>query len=91
MDIREAIEIAKDILVKETTPDYSGFIRFKVQTEATEAIEALISHAQLSQSPDKEKKVRGILNDLCHNTMGNPPYRIDQATTAILKLMEGKE
>jgi len=28
---------------------------------------------------DKSKTIREILENLCHNTMGNPPYRIDQA------------
>jgi hypothetical protein len=28
-------------------------------------------------------EIREILEDLCHNTMGNPPYRIDQALALI--------
>jgi hypothetical protein len=34
---------------------------------------------------DKSKTIREILENLCHNTMGNPPYRIDQALSQIKK------
>ena len=33
------------------------------------------------------KTPREILEELCHNTMGNPPYRIDQALSALRELV----
>ena len=33
------------------------------------------------------RTVYEILNDLCHNTMGNPPYRIDQAKLLLKELV----
>ena len=36
-------------------------------------------------------EMRDILDNLCHNTMGNPPYRIDQTLQAIKKVVEGKK
>jgi len=35
-------------------------------------------------------KLREILENLCHNTMGNPPYRIDQALSQIKEELLGK-
>jgi hypothetical protein len=37
---------------------------------------------------DKADKLTEILEDLCHNTMGNPPYRITEAHQTIQKLYE---
>lgn len=36
------------------------------------------------------KTIEEILEDLCHNTMGNPPYRIKEATQAIKELLKSK-
>ena len=33
---------------------------------------------------------REILEELCHNTMGNPPYRIDQALSALREVVLGQ-
>ena len=30
--------------------------------------------------------IEEVLNDLCYNTMGNPPYRIKEALAAIAKI-----
>jgi len=37
------------------------------------------------------KTPREILEELCHNTMGNPPYRIDQALSALRECVLAKK
>ena len=37
------------------------------------------------------KTPREILEELCHNTMGNPPYRIDQALSDLREVVLAKK
>jgi len=39
---------------------------------------------RLIDKDDFTQRLTEIMEELCHNTMGNPPYRIDIAITAIL-------